>query len=754
MNTDKKLYLHSGILMIGMLCATNIFAVTSSAASNQPDFDAPLTQLRDVEIVGVKQMPSKEVEAVTEIDSATITRLNIKTVRAIGEIAPNIYIPNYGSRMTSSIYVRGLGSRIDAPVVGLNVDNVPILNKDNYDFDLVDISSIEILRGTRSLLNGRNSMAGQINITTISPWDFEGVRLLGEYGRGNTGRFSAGWYGKITPRVATSITGWYGSSDGFYRNEYNDSHCGRERQGGGRWKLSWHPGSRWSLSNTASISAGRQSGYPYENIESGHIEYNDRSFYRRSSFSDGLTVSYSGNRMIATSISTIQYLDDNMTLDQDFLPQDYFTLTQARKELAVTQDLFAKGTRGKYSWLLGAFGFYRTTDMQAPVSFGDYGITHLIENNVNRVLPTGMRLGWDERSMLLHSDFDMNNGGFAIYHQSTAKLGRWSLRAGLRWDVEHVCMDYNSAVNTSCTMYRKMPNGTEIQLAQRPISIDDQGHLSQTFNQLLPSVFVGFDAGQGWNLFASVAKGYKAGGYNSQMFSDVLQQQLMEQCGMPAAYDIEKMLTYKPEKNITYEIGVDANLLDNSLKFEVIGYWMSVRDQQLTIFPEGQTTGRAMTNAGRTRSLGAELTASWHNKSGFSIKGSYGYTHATFTSYNNGQEDLKGKRLPYAPAHTVFAAAHYELPVSFLNLTPAIELSTRGAGDIYWDDSNSLKQKFYATFGASLILKHAKGSLTLWGENLTNTKYNTFYFESIGNRFVQRARPWLIGATLRVNIGN
>ena len=39
------------------------------------------------------------------------------------------------------MYVRGIGARMDQPAVGLNVDNVPILNKNGYDFDLADIES-------------------------------------------------------------------------------------------------------------------------------------------------------------------------------------------------------------------------------------------------------------------------------------------------------------------------------------------------------------------------------------------------------------------------------------------------------------------------------------------------------------------------------------------------------------------------------------------------------------------------------------
>jgi len=750
----KTKNIRTALLAVALVCAFVNMAVPGMGASLENDSVAGIsvTQLRDVEIVGVKQMPEKELEAVTEIDEAEIKAFNINAVRNISEVTPNFYIPMYGSRMTSSIYVRGLGSRIDAPVVGLNVDNVPYLNKDNYDFDIADISRIEVLRGTRSLLNGRNSMGGQINITTMSPWDYEGVRFTGEYGRGNSGRVNLSWYGRLSALVATSVSGQFGSTDGFYKNEYDNSDCGKERQGSLRWKLSWHPGSRWSLSNVAGVTMGKQTGYPYASLETGRIDYNDTTSYRRTSFTDGLTVSYTGKRMIATSVTSVQYLDDDMHLDQDFLPEDYFILQQKRKEWAWTQDLFAKGTRGKYDWLLGVFGFYKTCDMQAPVTFKDYGISTLIENNVNRVLPAGMRLEWDSRRMLLNSSFDMSNGGFAVYHQSTVTLGRVSLRGGLRWDIEHVGLDYVSNVNTSCTMYRSLPTGMEIPLAQRPIIVDDKGSMSQTFSELLPQLLVSVDLGRGWDVYASVAKGYKAGGYNTQMFSDVLQQQLMEQVGMSAAYDIEKMLTYKPEKSWTYEVGAEAVLCDGRLRLGGVAYCMSVRDQQLTVFPEGQTTGRCMTNAGRTRSIGGEAEINWQATGDLRLSAAYGYTHATFTQYNDGRTDFEGKHLPYAPSQTMFVSAHYDVPLSFGDFTPAVDVYTRGAGDIWWDDDNTERQKFYATLNASLSVNHKLGSLSLWGENLTNTRYDTFYFESIGNKFVQHARPWAVGVTLRLNI--
>ncbi|MDE5625049.1 MAG: TonB-dependent receptor plug domain-containing protein, partial [Muribaculaceae bacterium] len=121
-------------------------------------------------------------EAVTYIGSQAVETYDLVNLRDASALAPNFYIPAYGSRMTSSIYVRGMGTRIDQPVVGLNIDNIPIINKDNFDFDLADIDRVELLRGPQNILYGRNTMGGLVNIYTLSPLSFEGVRAKLSYG--------------------------------------------------------------------------------------------------------------------------------------------------------------------------------------------------------------------------------------------------------------------------------------------------------------------------------------------------------------------------------------------------------------------------------------------------------------------------------------------------------------------------------------------------------------------------------------------
>ena len=63
-----------------------------------------------------------------------------------------------------------------------------------------------------------------------------------------------------------------------------------------------------------------------------------------------------------------------------------------------------------------------------------------------------------------------------------------------------------------------------------------------------------------------------------------------------------------------------------------------------------------------------------------------------------------------------------------------------------------MKQNFYLLPDASVTLESDKFSVQLWGENLTDTDYDVFYFVSIGNAFLQKGRPRMVGATLRLKL--
>lgn len=710
--------------------------------------------LQEVTVSSIKQTSdlNKSPASLTVLNAAHVERLGVDAIKNVSAVAPNFFIPDYGSRMTSSVYVRGIGARIDQPVVGLNVDNVPILNKDNYDFELMDIDRIEVLRGPQSTLYGRNTMGGLINIYTLSPFKFQGVRFMGEYGSGNSLKASLAYYARLKPSLAMSFGGNFSMTDGFYDNEYNNADVAAERQGSFRWKTKWFPSSALAVENVASVAHSRQSGYPYQSVERGEINYNDTCFYWRTSVTDGLTINWNLPGVTLSGITSFQYINDNMTLDQDFLPLEYFTLTQRRHEWALTQDFVVKGSEYRYDWLVGAFGFYRRTNMSAPVTFKEYGIGQLIEKHRNEANPF-YPISWNEDGFVLGSDFVVPTYGLALYHQSNYELDRWAFTLGLRLDYEKSTLNYNSYCNTSFTVYDNTVGDMSPYL-ETPVAIDDYGDLSKSFIEFLPKLTVTYRLPFNDNsrVYASVAKGYKSGGFNTQMFSDVLQQRIRGMMGLSELYKVEDVVSYKPEKSWNYEVGAHVVSDENRYSAGVAAFYIDCRDQQLTVFPDGTTTGRIMTNAGKTRSCGVELSASWRPDDHWSVNASYGLTDARFVEYDNGKEDFKGKYIPYAPKNTLFAGVSYSIPVNLSWIDKIdVNANVKGVGDIYWNEQNDVKQPFYALLSASVRFAKDDLSFEVWGDNMTGTHYNTFYFVSIGNAFLQKGSPMRCGATLRLN---
>ncbi len=728
--------------------------VAHDSVSDEVQWSDSIMNLDEVAVTSIKEqrLINRAATSVSLIDNKQVDRLGIENVKEAAMLVPNFFIPDYGSRMTSSIYVRGLGARIDQPAVGLNVDNVPFLNKDNYDFDLPDIDRIEVFRGPQSTLYGRNTLAGLVSIYTLSPIKYQGVKAMAKYGSANTMNFSVGLYHKLSDKLGMSISGSYSQSDGYYTNTYNNSRTDHERYGSVRWKTVWRPSDKLSLDNTASVNINREGGYPYESVETGVISYNDTCFYRRTGVSDGLTVNYVLPGVTLSSITSFQYIDDNMTLDQDFLPISYFTLTQRRHEWAITEDFIARGNKGIYNWLCGLFGFYKRGNMSAPVTFKDDGIRLLIENNANRPgMPVEIK--FDERELLLGSDFKMPTYGFAVYHRSSVALGNFTLAADLRLDYEHTSLDYHNFTETSFTIWNKMMNPA-IPMQTVPVKFDENEVLNRSFIEFLPKVSVEYSLSTA-TFFGSVTKGYKAGGFNTQMFSDVLQQSLMAQFGIAPAYDVEKIVKYDPEKSLNYELGARYTSPSGNFLGSATMFYINCYDQQLTVFPPGQTTGRVMTNAGRTRSCGVELTAFWKPVKGLSLTGTYGFTDTRFRKFIDGENDYRGNRVPYAPQNTFYGSVQYDFDFgdSYFFKSLSLRCGVRGVGSIYWNEANDLKQPFYALVDASALVKLPLGlSFELSGENILDTKFNVFYFKSIGNSFLQRGKPARVFGTLRYTI--
>ena len=78
-------------------------------------------------------------------------------------------MPSYGSRLTSSFYIRGIGSRINNPAIGVYLDGMPLLTKSAFNQHIYQIDRIDILRGPQGTLYGMNTEGGLVRIYSKNP---------------------------------------------------------------------------------------------------------------------------------------------------------------------------------------------------------------------------------------------------------------------------------------------------------------------------------------------------------------------------------------------------------------------------------------------------------------------------------------------------------------------------------------------------------------------------------------------------------
>ncbi len=700
--------------------------------------------LSGVEIVSSIKMSDaagRRDYSVTTVGRADLENRHINGVKELSAVVPNFLQPDYGSRMTSSIYVRGFGSRIDQPVVGMNIDQMPVMNKNNYDFELFDIDKVQVVRGAQGTLMGRNTAGGTINITTLSPLNFQGKRLSMEYGNANSLRVKAAHYAAKSKSFGWSAGVHYSHSDGYFTNNFTGNKCDGGDNAAARFRFQWLPADRWSIDNTFSLGYVDEGGWSYRFYDAATgavspVNYNEECSYRRFNISEGVVAKRFFDNFTLSLVSGYQYTDDKMHLDNDFLPLDYFVLEQMQREHSFTQEFVLKSHDDKpFKWVAGLTGFYKHLQMKAPVIFKEYGVSELIEKY------SGVR--FKERSFTIADDFTMPSWGAAAYAQLSYTFGAFDFSAGARVDYEYASMDYDSR---SLVHYTTKSNS----IFYAPLSTEFVGKKEIDEVEFMPCFSIAYRHDNG-NIYLSARKGFKAGGFNTQLFSDILRGKMVDGLlGTSSAADASTTV-YKPETNWNYELGTHLTLLDGSLDLSAAIFYIACRNQQLTVFPAGGT-GRMMSNAGESRSYGAEFAVRYH-VGRVTLDGSFGCANTKFEEYESDGKDYSGNALPFAPRETLSANVAYDIPVSrsFANRF-VLNVGWSGVGRIYWDEANSLSQSFYGLLSASLSWEKGHLGASLWGKNLLDREYNTFYFSSMGHNFFAAGKLLQLGVSLHLNL--
>jgi outer membrane receptor protein involved in Fe transport len=130
--------------------------------------------------------------SISAVTGDTMVAAAIQKAEDIQFLVPNFTLTETG--IGTNAFIRGIGSGINQAFeqsVGTYIDGVYFGRAQQWRAPFLDVERVEVLRGPQSILFGKNSVAGALNITTAKPADefetslmvsneFENNELIGE----------------------------------------------------------------------------------------------------------------------------------------------------------------------------------------------------------------------------------------------------------------------------------------------------------------------------------------------------------------------------------------------------------------------------------------------------------------------------------------------------------------------------------------------------------------------------------------------
>ncbi|OUR75174.1 TonB-dependent receptor [Colwellia psychrerythraea] len=710
----------------------NFTALAEQQASNDTSNTNTLetiTVTSDFRSQNLQNTPTS-MSVLTEIE---IKQRNAKHLEELIAVSPNVNFAS-GSQRARYYQIRGIGERSQFqepinPSVGVIIDEVDFTGIGSVA-SLFDVKQAEVFRGPQGTRFGANAIAGMINITTNEPTeDFEGAIQLG-VGNYNTYDMGVALSGPATDSVNYRLAVNQSNSDGYIENTYLQREDTNNRD-----ELTIRGKLAIEASNDLTIDlAGYyfdfDNGYDTFSLDNTRETYSDQpGFDRQETTAFSAKFTYQGFKsatilaIVSNADSDLAYgydedwayvgisdPDVNPDINPDFAYWEFSSTDHYFREKAVTTAEFRAISNngeeifnGSTSWVAGIFYKQDDEDLFRQYTRNDKATKSFDFTSTN------------ERTNL------------AIYGQLDTQLSeRWSLASGLR--IENYSADYNNS-------------------QQFDDSIDDTmvgGKLVLSFQQSEDSLW-----------YASVNRGYKAGGHNTDGT-------------LP-----EDLRSFDPEYLLNYEIGYKVTLLDNSAYVRTALFYMDRDDMQVNssrIIKEGNGTEFVsyLGNATSGSNYGAEIESAWTINDYVNVYGSLGLLKTEFNDFiDANQNSLTGAEQSHAPSYQFNVGVNYQPADEWL-----FNISVDGKDEFYFSDTRYFDYGYDGTFAPipdedlkseSIILLNASVSyiqdnwqVKLWGRNLTDEDYANrgFYFDNdsrdgyIPKAHTQLSEPLVFGATL------
>jgi outer membrane receptor protein involved in Fe transport len=684
------------------LLSLSVLANTAQAEEKTHSTDtklAPVTVQADLRGTEESKLPV----STTVMDAANLQDRGANQLEDVLLQTPNVNFAGQDAR-AKHIQIRGMGERDDYtgapnPSVGLAIDGIDFSGIGMIS-NLFDAKQVEVLRGPQSTRYGDTAIAGLINIQTNDPTPYQESMIETSIGNGSlteVGLMTSGPFSdkKDSPQYRVAIQKHY--DNGFHDNVYlHRDDTNKHDELNVRGKLRFFPSDKsqldltllhadyndgydaWSLNNTLTTLSD-QPGKDTQRTHAGAIKYQ-----------------YFGRVATLTSTTTAANSDMIYSYDQDWTYKGYYstpftgTFKDAKNRSSFSQEL---------RWVSqpNARIFNRSTDWLFGVFASRLEEKNKIDSDFN---DNGTQYPWH-----VTSKYEVNK--FAGFGQlDTHFSSKTVLTTGVR--LEHHESKFNS---TDGDNFKPDEN-----LVGANIS------LTQTLTQHQSA-------------YVSVARGYKAGGFNP---------------GLPTN---KKYLTYyKTETAMNYEIGHRMNLANNRLKTQVDVFYMDRQNPQFDGYTYiGSNYVFYTENFDKATNYGLEGQLDWQVNDQWKTFANLGLLNTTVKgSSSSGAFTIDGRQQPHAPNYQFLLGGQYR------NHGYVARLEYTGMDAFYFSNSNNARSKPYQIVNARVGYEAKNWDATLWVKNLTDERYATrgFFFGNdptwTNKKYIRLGDPRSFGITTHV----
>lgn len=648
-----NLSIHRGAVLSG--CLTSVLALHSGLATAQEQA-AQAEAARKLDAVTVtatkREKDLQDVAvAVTALTGDTIEKAGLIRVEDIAALVPNLTYAETTTRRITQLVIRGLsqsGGIGNDPNIGVYIDGVYIGRDSGFNAGLMDIASVEVLKGPQGTLFGRNSATGAISITTRLPSDEQSIDIITSVG--NYGLRRAGFTVNtpITDGVAAKLTAVKSNRDGFLDNSFGGTANGIDNVFL-RGQMMFEPTSDLSVLLSADYSKDDTNGNNYVTAAPGTpVNYDrvtnipDLGFEKQEQDGLSATVRYRfGEGYELTSITARRNIEFSAFNDTDYGPLELSTLGDSRDLSQFSQELRVASPAGDvFEWVGGLYYYKQSFDVDSSLVAGRDTVFAFGGAFVNPFFfglmgtgedPTAYGLPLDETIIRALASIDTDS--HAAFLSGTYRFSpQWAVTGGIRYSKDEKDFGFDQTSDVLSRLFGYRTFNCEDPAAGCQTSLKD--------SEWTPSVSLEYTPSDELLVYGKFSTGYNAGGFNANLNSGT------------------NPLSFEAETVEAYEIGVKSELMDKRVRLNAAAFQLDYNDKQESFF-SAAAGGFIQGNAGAARSRGFEVELDAILTQQLDLSASLGYADSVYTDYGANT----GNRLSNSPEWQASLALDYTQPV-------------------------------------------------------------------------------------------